>query len=106
MKTVKKLLLPALLFTTATTTLIAPVPVEACGPDYVCLYNDFSHAPYAPYDIYLVKRKALLRFVELYPEMLPPAFKFEKGLPSKKAAALTSGLGIPKSSGKIYIFGS
>lgn len=86
MKTMKKLLLPALLFTTATTALITPAHVEACGADYVYLYNDFSRVPYAPYNIYLVNRKALLRFVELHPEMLPPAFKFEKGLPSKKAA--------------------
>ena len=83
MRTVKKLLLPALLFTAATTALITPAPVEACGPYYLPQYNDNDANPY---EILLEKRKAICRFVELYPEMLPPAGKFEKGLPTKEAA--------------------
>ena len=70
MRTVKKLLLPALLFTTATAALITPSPVEACGPYYLPQYNDNN---VNPYEILLEKRMAIRRFAELYPEMLPPA---------------------------------
>ena len=83
MRTVKKLLLPALLFTTATTALIAPAPVEACGPYYPALYNNNDPDPFR---VFLIKRRAVLRFLELYPDMLPPSGKFEEGLPTHEAA--------------------
>lgn len=83
MKQLKKLLLPALLLTTATATMTAPATVEACGPFSQPAYNHFSADPY---QIVLDQRQAIFRFAELYPEMFTPVFDFSKGISSKEAA--------------------
>ena len=83
MKNLKKLLLPALFCSAAVSALITPATAMACGPYYEPSYNDGIADPYK---LFLRKRKAIQRFVELYPEMFPPAFKVEKGLPTKEAA--------------------